>query len=253
MKNIFIYLRIAAAIILLLYTTALMVPIYYSGLRYKGIRLSSWLIQPHLRLLNKVWQVTVRCDNPEKLRAHQGLIFANHQSYLDITTLYTVAPTRSLAAIEVLERPVIGWMSKAVGCLFVDRGNIKSAVTVRDELADVMRAEPHPPIIMYPEGKLGSADALNKFRRGSFRIAIENELPYLLCAIRYDNPEVTTWHGGAGESMLGAILRLFQHRQPITAKIFVLDTITPTPMDSPQELAVQAREIIGSALGLKIE
>ena len=253
MKNILQFLRIAAAIFLLLYTTALMVPVYYLGIRYKGIHLSSWMIQPHLWLLNRVMQVTVKCNDPEKLRTHHGFIFANHQSYLDITTMYTIAPTRSIAAIEVLDRPVIGWMSKAVGCIFVDRGSIKSAVAMREQVAAAMISEPHPPIIMYPEGKLGSADALNKFRRGAFRIAIENESPYLLCAIRYDTPTVTTWHGGQGESMLGAMLRLFQHGQPITAEIIVLDTITPKSTDSPQELAVQARKIIGTALGFEIE
>lgn len=253
MANIFMYLRIAAAVILLLITSGLMVPLYFSGIRHKGVRLSSWVILPGLRLLNKVWRVNIRCDHPEKLRDHQGLILANHQSYLDITTFYAIAPTRFLSAIEVSDRPIIGWMTKAVGSVFVDRGSIKSATLMREQIADAVKTDPQPPFIMYPEGKLGNADGLNKFRRGTFRIAIENELPYLLCALRYDPAEVTTWHGGAGESMMSAIVRLFRYGKPVTVDVIVLDTIVPKATDSPQALAVQAREIIGTALGFEIE
>lgn len=244
--------RVTLAVALLLLDFVLMVPLYYSRVRYRGIYLSSWLNMYGVRLLNRVLKVRVVCNEPEKIRAHRGLILANHQSYLDITTLYTITPTRSLAAIEVLHRPIIGWLAKAVGCIFVERGSIKSATAMREQVAETLKVEPDPPLIMYPEGKLGSAESLNKFRRGTFRIAIENEVPYLLCALRYSNPEVATWYGGRGESMMAAIMRLLRYGKPISVEVIVLDTIVPQADDSPQELAVQARALIGNRLEIDV-
>lgn len=244
--------RTTVAVLLLLIDYIFMLPLYYTGVRYRGVHLSSWLNMYFVRMLNRVLRVRVVCDEPEKIRNHRGLILANHQSYLDITSLYTITPTRSLAAIEVLERPIIGWLAKAVGCIFVERGSIKSATIMREQVAEQLQAEPDPPLIMYPEGKLGSADSLNKFRRGTFRIAIENEVPYLLCGLRYSHPEVTTWYGGSGEGMVEAILRLLRYGKPITAEVLVLDTIVPSADDNPQALAVQSRELIGNRLGIEV-
>lgn len=244
--------RVTVAVLVLLIDFILMVPFYYLGVRYRGIHLSSWVNMYGVRLLNRILRVRVICDEPEKIRNHRGLILANHQSYLDITSLYTITPTRSLAAAEVLHRPIIGWMAKAVGCIFVERGSIKSARAMREQVAEQLQAEPDPPLIMYPEGKLGVADRLNKFRLGTFRIAIENEVPYLLCGLRYSHPDVTTWHGSAGESMLAAIMRLLRYGKPITVEVIVLDTIAPTADDNPQKLAVASRELIGNGLGINM-
>lgn len=241
------------ALLVLFCAVPLMAIGHYSGLKRKEVGLAAWVIVPGLALMNRLWRVRVRCNQPEKLRNHQGLILANHQSFLDIPVFHTIAPTRFLSAIEVLDRPIIGWIAKIVGCVFVERGSIRSAIAMREQIADALAAEPHPPFVMYPEGKLGGAEYLNKFRRGTFRIATENEVPYLLCALRYSRPDVTTWHGGRGESMLAAIVRLFRYGKPIIAEVMVLELITPTRTDSPQQLAVQAREIIGRSLGLEID
>jgi 1-acyl-sn-glycerol-3-phosphate acyltransferase len=96
-----------------------------------------------------------------------------------------------------------------------------------------------PPIVLFPEGKTGSGETLQPFRRGAFEIAVENEVPFLPCVILFDKPEYVRW---MGEKFLRVIWRLASRSGPLTAKLIPLEVIHPTKDDDPERLAAEVFE-----------
>lgn len=229
---------------LLFVLIAILIPI-----RIKGAKLSSWTLIFLGRYFFWVCNVKFSCTNQELLRSHAGFLFANHSSYADIPALISAVPGRFVTAIEVRQRPVLGWVAAGIGCIFIDRADKSRGRTVSNQIATTIQAEPFPPVIIYPEGKLGPGNSVLNFQRGGFRIASAYKIPYLLCAIRYNRPDVFTWHGAAGEGMVQAIWRLLQCPDPLSVELVPVEAVYPTPNDNPVTLAQEARLKISQALG----
>ena len=65
------------------------------------MRLAAWPIS-YLALFSiRLFNIHVTCAEAEKIRQHQGFIFPNHSSPLDIFLLVDILPTRFLAKAEV--------------------------------------------------------------------------------------------------------------------------------------------------------
>ena len=220
-------------------------------IRWRGSRLSAWMVTGMARVFAIVFNVRYRCAQPWKLQQHRGFIFSNHVSYLEPIMLFCLMPVRFLAAIEVQKRPVVGQLAAAVGTIFVERTKRESRQDARYAIANALQREPHPPLALFPEGKLGPGIKLNPFRYGAFEIAIENSIAYLPCAIRYTHLDVVVWYGGSGESLMAALWRLAVFRGPVHAEIIPLEPIQPTAQDKPDQLAKAAEQMIGRELGFE--
>ncbi|MBI5786925.1 MAG: 1-acyl-sn-glycerol-3-phosphate acyltransferase, partial [Rhodocyclales bacterium] len=70
----------------------------------------------------------------------RGLLVANHISWLDIYAINAVAPTTFLSKDDVLHWPVIGWLAKRVGTLFLERGSRTAALRAKELLVAELRA-----------------------------------------------------------------------------------------------------------------
>ncbi|MEZ4664481.1 MAG: 1-acyl-sn-glycerol-3-phosphate acyltransferase [Caldilineaceae bacterium] len=104
------------------------------------------------------------CDDVAQMRRLHGLIFCNHLSYLDIMVLLSVAPVRFLSARGVQRIPFVGWIATAIDTVFVNRGDQASRAAVRTTLADQLRAQAYPPLVLFP-GQVGPGDQVLPFRR----------------------------------------------------------------------------------------
>ena len=243
-------LRLALAALLVVATVAPVMLIALLPFRYRGAKWSHWCATWVARLLNVIFNVRFHCTAPARIRAQRGLIFANHTSYLDIITLVVVAPTRFLSAAEVRRRPVIGWYAAAVDSVFVERSEQHSRRAARHAIGNALRSDPYPPIAIFPEGKLGPGDHLLPFRHGAFEMAIDNQTPYLPCAIRYDRPDLVTWYGGTrNETMLAALWRLARHNGAIHVELIPLEPVQPAADADPAQLAAACQRQIEHALG----
>ncbi len=150
---------------------------------------------------------------------------------------------RYLSKIEVRAWPFIGWVAMAIGTVFVNRSDKASRSQARQQLGQVAR---FPPIVLYPEGGIGPANSLQPFRYGAFEIAIEQGIPYLVCAINYSRADVIVW--GEGESLIECLWRLACFPGPMDASVTPLKIIAPQPGDDPKVLAVEAHHTIAVAL-----
>lgn len=214
--------------------------------RVRGARLGGWVVTGMARLAATVFGVRVACEQPERLRLHRGFVFPNHLSYADIIVLLHLFPLRFLSNHVVERTPFVGWVAKAIGTVFVDRGDRDSRAEARRELAEALRERDHPPLVLFPEGRIGEGEYLHPLRRGAFEVAAAGSVPYLLCAIRYSDVETVRWR--RGESFATALWRLARHRGPMEARLVFLGAVHPTPDDNADRLVAHAEDLLGEAI-----
>lgn len=242
-------LRMAAT---LLIAIAGVVPVFLASLypiKIRGAHASLWVVVFLARIFNRIFNVRVHCLGRRTICDHEGLIFINHMSYLEAIALISLGPVRFLAAIEVRLRPVSGWMAAQIGTIFVHREDKTSRQEARESIASVLQRSLYPPLIVFPEGRLGQGDRVLPFSPGAFAIAAQHEVPYLVCALEYSQPEVAIWKGPRGERLASALWRLARSRDGVYVDIRPLYTRTPAPHEDARHLAREARLAIATELG----
>lgn len=235
--------RFVLSLIILAITGSLVIITSFIPLHIKGYHLSMWMVTVVGRSL--LWAVNVKwsCSDPERYKKHEGFVFPNHMSYLDILLLIAIAPVRFLAKKEVRAWPIVGQAAQAVGCVFVNREDKTSRAKARTSLAHIDR---FPPVALFPEGKKGPGHLLAPFRHGAFEIVTQGEVPFIPCAIVYSQPEWAMWY--RGEFVLKAVWRLCRYQKEGTAELILLDVVCPKATDDPVALAEATHKKIEAVL-----
>ncbi len=107
-------------------------------------------------------------------------LVANHVSWLDIPVIAAARPCHFLSKAEVARWPVIGWLARSVGTLFIRRGAGESrakAGEIREHLA-LGRG-----ILVFPEGTTTDGTAVRRFFPQLFAAA--EDAPVQTVAVRY--------------------------------------------------------------------
>lgn len=237
------YYRLAVCGLVLGTGATFIVVTSYLPIKIGRYPLSMWGINGVARLLLWVLRVHYQSPDPDKLRNLEGFIFPNHMTYLDILVLAAITPTRFLAKNSIRSMPFVGQAAKAVGCVFVKRGDKASRKQAR---AVIAQADRFPPITLFPEGKRGPGTELLPFRYGAFEIVTQTGTPYLPVAIYYDRLDVAIWH--RGESILRAAWRLAGRSGRLHVTVHPFDLITPAPTDDPVKLSQEAHTIMTAVL-----
>jgi len=104
-----------------------------------------------------------------------GAYVANHLSYLDILVLMAARFPAFVARGATADLPLIGVISTAMGCLFVDRAKSAGAAGVAGRVRDRMAAQAagatgpeDQPLLLFPEGTTSNGRFLLPFRTGAF-------------------------------------------------------------------------------------
>ena len=205
--------------------------------KIKGYRPSLLVLGIFVRILLRTLSVQVHCPDETALRRFSGFIFPNHVSYMDILVLLAITPVSFLAKDEVRKMPLIGWIAKAIGCVFVERSSKESRQAARHSLS---RMAYFPPIVLYPEGKRGDGTKLLPFRYGAFEIVTDVGAEVLPCTITYDRLDKAIWK--RKENIGRALWRLATYSQPITAQITILEPFQPDPGADPVNLSESLHE-----------
>ncbi len=249
MNTILGALRMAAVVIV---AFGGLVPVFLASVfpfKLRGAPLSLWVVVYLARIFNRIFNVRVHCLGPESICNHTGFIFVNHMSYLEALALISLGPVRFLAAIEVRMRPVSGWMAAQIGTIFVRREDKTSRSEARQSIAQVLQNSHYPPLVVFPEGRLGQGDGVLPFSFGAFEIAVQDGVPYMVCALEYSQPDVAIWKGPRGERLATALWRLAKSRNGVFVDIRPLYVKTPAPEDDARQLAREARRAVAKELG----
>lgn len=113
----------------------------------------------------------------------------NHVSIMDIPAILHAVPDHGFVAKRELSRvPFFGAAARAVGVVFIDRENRKSAFEAYDEAARKVREGRS--VIVFPEGTRGNSYALRPFKKGPFVLAIGAGVP-IVPVIMHGTMEIT--------------------------------------------------------------
>jgi len=113
----------------------------------------------------------------------QGLVVANHVSFLDIYAINAVAPAAFVSKDEVLSWPLIGWLSRHTETIFLERGSRTAAQRTREHLVDHLgRGEL---IALFPEGTTSDGSQVLPFHSALFQSAIDAQVAVTPVSLRY--------------------------------------------------------------------
>lgn len=130
-----------------------------------------------------------------------GMWVSNHVSWLDIVVLGAYAPIHFVSKAEVARWPVVGFLARQAGTLFLRRGAHES-----EQIKSQMQAriqEGHG-VLFFPEGTTGPGHYLRRFHPRLFATVIELAHPVIPVAIRYEHepqPHPVVYYR-AGQSLL---------------------------------------------------
>lgn len=130
----------------------------------------------------------------------EGLVVANHLSYLDILVLSAAMPCFFVAKIEIGGWPFFGRAARIGGTIFVDRGSLESALSVAQQMTERMQMGLHVPVLMFPEGTSTDGAEVIRFHSRLIDPATSLGMPITTAAIRYEVGDGTPerelcWYG----------------------------------------------------------
>jgi 1-acyl-sn-glycerol-3-phosphate acyltransferase len=118
--------------------------------------------------------------NPSK----SYVIISNHQSIYDIFLIYgwLGIDIKWVMKKELAKIPGVGFGSKKVGHIFLDRSNSRTAIeTLNDAKEKLVNGTS---VVIFPEGTRSTTGKLGGFKKGAFKLAMDLNLPILPVTIR---------------------------------------------------------------------
>jgi 1-acyl-sn-glycerol-3-phosphate acyltransferase len=203
----------------------------------------------YLRLLAWNFGLNVRVTGMPLAR--DVLIAGNHQSWLDIIALGSATGGSFIAKSEISNWPLVGWLARQAGVIFVvreARGEARDQVdTVADALAN------HRPALLFAEGTTAGEGRLLPFRPALFAAIAPPRDPALRVqpvAIDYgkDQP-IVAWP--RHEDFSANAGRLLRRREPLTVTLDFLAPIDPAGRNR-KEVAAEAQAAVAAALGASV-
>lgn len=121
-------------------------------------------------------------ENIQKGRSY--VIISNHQSLYDIFLIYgwLGIDIKWIMKKELAKIPGIGFGSKKVGHIFLDRSNPRTALETLNEAK--RKLVNGTSVVIFPEGTRSKTGAIGPFKKGAFKLALDLELPILPITIK---------------------------------------------------------------------
>lgn len=177
-------------------------------------------LQEGCQILCRLMGITVHAAKATLPAGWPGLLVANHFSALDPIVLATCWPVAFVGKAELARWPLIGWLCRTYGVLFVERERRTRSVAFIQQVRAWLKAGVS--VMVFPEGTTGPGDTVQPFKTGVFEAIAGLEegwvLPVALCLQRAgERPatsEVRRWYAWtAGLSFLRHLLRWLEAAQ----------------------------------------
>jgi len=141
---------------------------------------------------------------------HARLLVANHISWLDIIALGAYQSVIFVAKQEVAAWPVLGYLAKRTGTLFVRRGDVRQTAAIAEQMTWKLRQGKQ--IVLFPEGTTTTGARVLRFHSRLFQPAQLAQVQIQAVAIEYraQAREIAPFVGE--DEFLPHLLRLLKHR-----------------------------------------
>lgn len=120
----------------------------------------------------------VRLTGMEKVPQEGAVLFvSNHQSNFDFAILMGLInkPKGFVAKIELSKIPVVSPWMRNVGCVFMDRNDIRQSLKVMNEAVEIIKSGQS--MVIFPEGTRSRSDKIAEFKKGGLRLAGKAGVP----------------------------------------------------------------------------
>ena len=128
--------------------------------------------------------------------SNQYIFVANHGSGFDIPLAFAALPywLVPVSKIELKKFPLLGWVMRSGGHIFVDRGSHEKSIASMKNAKDSLIKTPRS-IIIWPEGSRTNNGTIGPFKRGGLLISIETGMPVVPLAFvnSYKLHKKNTW------------------------------------------------------------
>ena len=191
------------------------------------------------------WLLGLRVTIAGKPLDRNVLYVANHITWLDILALGGARYTRFVAKSEIAGWPLVGWLSKIGGSVFVTRERRSSTRSQANAVVDALLTG-HA-VGLFPEGGTSDGVTLDPFRPALFAAAVEAGVMVQPVAIDYGarSPEIA-WPDGTGFGTEGK--RMMGRPAPVRVTLHFLEPLDASKIDR-KVLAAESQRAIAAALG----
>ncbi|WP_428236937.1 lysophospholipid acyltransferase family protein [Gracilimonas sp.] len=149
------------------------------GLNYekcRGYLLRSW---------GKVccWIIGIRIESNNKAPEPPFLLVSNHLSYIDIFVLFSQLRCLFVAKSDVKTWPLIGFIIRTCGILFIDRNRKRDVTRVNKLISKNINT--NQGIIIFPEGTTSPGYEILSFRSSLLEYPASRQFPVSTVAVSY--------------------------------------------------------------------
>lgn len=133
------------------------------------------------------WILGVRLEVRGAPRPAPFFLVSNHLSYLDIVVLFSVVDCFFLAKSEVAHWPILGFLARSTGTLFIDRGKRSDVARAIEEIRRIL--DSGAGVVVFPEGTSTRGASVIPFKASMFEVAIRTDHPVSIASLSYKTPE----------------------------------------------------------------
>lgn len=176
------------------------------------------------------------------------LLVANHVSFLDIAAVHAAVPrARFVSKADVLAWPLLGWLIRGAGTLFIQRERKRDAMRVVHTMAESLGAG--DTVAVFPEGTTGTGRPLLPFHANLLQAAVSTGTPIQPVALHYADAtgrfsDAVVWLGET--TLLGSIWRIAGTRG-LRVQVQLLPPVGTEHADR-RALAAHLQQLIEQAL-----
>jgi 1-acyl-sn-glycerol-3-phosphate acyltransferase len=176
------------------------------------------------------------------------LLIANHVSWLDIAAIHAAAPhARFVSKADVLQWPLLGWLIRNAGTLFIERERKRDAVRVVHAMAEALQAG--DTVAVFPEGTTGTGPQLLPFHANLLQAAVATSTPVQPVVLRFADAaqvysQAVVYIGDT--SLLQSMWRVASARG-LHAHVQILQAVGTAHADR-RALAAHLRELVAAEL-----
>ncbi|MGF1550288.1 MAG: lysophospholipid acyltransferase family protein [Sphingomonadaceae bacterium] len=174
------------------------------------------------------------------------LFLVNHLSWLDVLLIAGHGDARLVSKAEVADWPLIGWLARLSGALFVERRRHRGLRGQAETIAARLAAGDR--IALFPEGTTGDGERLLPFRPALLAAIEGAAAPAAIQPVAIDygkNAPAIAW---GDESFAANAWRILSRRRRLTVDLRFLEPLDPARHDR-KSAAFEARLAISRALG----
>lgn len=205
------------------------------------------LVDKHRRLaqhfVNDIWAklstslfYTVQVEGRENLPPPEqpAVYVANHQSFLDIFTLFHLnRPFKFISKTSIFFIPIIGWSMFMTGHVGLNRMDKRSQMACLTSCRQLLQQGAS--VLFFPEGTRATDMCLQDFKKGAFSVAAKAKVPVVPISIVGTGKKMPNHH--ENKMFPGSVTMVVHPQvQPTSADQMLKEAFEAVKSGLPQEL-----------------